>query len=156
MFEWMPSRKAALQDWYDSLPEDQKASVDQFRIKAKAESEARRLARLARQAAREARDAQVIGLVLRGQTTDEIAEALNMKPRNVRVVLMRLGIERTTPGYRRIPSGWISVATREQIHKVAAERGMQPTEVIERLLSYAFEENAHHARRLLGKGGVNV
>ena len=155
MFEWMPSRKAALQNWYDTLPEDQKASVDQFRINKKAESEARRSARLARQATREARDAKIVGLVLRGASTDEIAEAIPMKARAVRDVLARLGIERTTPGYRRIPSGWVSVAIREQIHKVAAERGVQPGEVIELLLAHAFEENGHHARRLLGKGGAS-
>lgn len=147
--EWKALRKAALDSWRASLTPEQRADFEAFVAKVKEDREARRVARLARQAAREQRDAQIIRLAMSGLSTDEIAQALDMKPRAVRACYSRLGFERTAPGYRRTPCGVIAIGHRDLLHKIAAERGEAPGATLEKLLAYTLEDNALHARRLL-------
>jgi hypothetical protein len=147
--EWKTSRNAALAAWRETLTPAQLAEYDQAKTDAKAAVAARRAARAERNAAREAWERRIMGLVFRGQTTEEIAAAIGASNRSVRRCYARLGVERGAAGYRRVPVWWVKLSVRAQIDQVASELGVGVEETIERLLTYAFEEDALHARRLL-------
>ncbi len=92
---------------------------------------------------------RLIALALQGATHDEIGKHVGMSGRAVYGRLARLGIEGGGPGRRRLPAAFVSVETRAAIEKVAAERGADVGNVLRDVLTFAFEDDSFHARRLL-------
>lgn len=146
---WRASKRAALDAWRAGMSSVEAAAYEDAKAAFRADRDRRRAARAARAAEREAFDRRVLAGVLAGRTTDEIAAEIGSPAREVRRVCARLGVERGKPGFRRLPAAQVPVAIRAQIETVAAERGTSPAETVATLLVFAFEENAHHARRLL-------
>jgi hypothetical protein len=143
--EWKASRNAALKAWRDSLAPETRAEMDAAWAAAKANAAARK-------AAMAERTRLLVSLSLDGLSADEIAAKIGADKRETRRRCAALGIPPAKGGkspMRRIPGGWIAAETREAIDAMAAECGVGAAEIVERVLTYLFEDGAPKARHLL-------
>ena len=145
---WRTCRERFLARWRDSLTPKELEDVEAFKHAAVSAKAARRCASKAKREAREQQERAILRALLDGLSSYEVARELGLDNRHVRRVAARLGLRRAPPAHRRSPCAIIPVETRNQIAALAAEIGETQAQTISRLLTYAFEENAFHARRL--------
>lgn len=140
--EWKTSRNAAVRAWFESLSPEMQAQVTEAQAGGKARANALR-------AAREEKERRLVSLTLRGMSLDEVASAMGVDRAGLRKYCTRLGIEPGRKLWRRAPAAWVSIETRDAIDAFAREHGVNSAEIVERILTRTFEDDALKARSLL-------
>lgn len=126
----------------ERMPPDLRAQRDEARRAAKANG-------VAKQEAAMQRRRTAVEMTLAGFSGPEIAEMSGENMNATRSRLQRLGISISKAGMRRLPTGWLKTGTRDALDALAAERGVEPFEIVSKLLDVAFEDGATKARSLL-------